>query len=211
MSDQNALPVLRLMEPRDVASVMQLMVDSRFPLSGLASQSLYRAICQDGLKADRVLIGIAEIDRTVAGFLLVIVDYAAYWKSFLMRHPLVGVRMLWRRARRRKRFVNVWITLTLETRQAVSNIIEIEPCGRTWADSNPSIAKGIFMHIAPRFRRKGLAIVLYEFLFNILRQRGVSRCDAKVDIANTAAHPLHLRVGYRLERQGNTLFATRDL
>jgi len=187
------------------------MQQSAFPISGLSSRRLYRAMCMDALRDNRILIGVAELDHRVAGFLVVIVDWRAYWRAFMRRHPLVGITILWRRYMRRRGRESLWQKMTDEQRRRVEEIVSPEPSGRSWSDSSPKIAKGVFLHIDSAYRRRGLAVELYRYLFDLLASRGVIRCDAKVDVVNARAFPLHLRMGYRLERAGDSLFATIDL
>lgn len=211
MVEQVSNPVYRLLQKRDLTDVLKLMRQSAFPISGLSSRPLYRAICMDALRDNRMLIGVAELDRRVVGFLVVIVDWRAYWRAFLFRHLLVGSAILWRRLMRQRSRESLWQKMSAEQRRQVVEVISTEASGRSWSDSGPVIAKGVFLHIDPACRRRGLAVDLYRYLFDLLASRGISRCDAKVDIVNTRAFPLHQRMGYRLERVGDSLFATTDL
>ena len=187
------------------------MEQAAFPISGLSSCSLYAALCQDALFDDRIVIGVAEDEKRIVAFLLIIVDWRAYWRTFLHRHPLLGVRIVGRRLSRRQSAPDAWNKLTRKQQEQITQAVAETPSGRSWEDSSPSIAKGVFLQVEPAFRRRGISVRLYHHMFTLLAERGVRRIDAKVDLANTGALPLHLRVGYHLERSGNTLFATRDL
>ena len=67
------------------------------------------------------------------------------------------------------------------------------------------------MQVDPKFRGRRISVGLYQFVMRLLAESGITRIDAKVDLTNRHAMPLHVSVGYRLERDGNSLLATMDL
>lgn len=67
------------------------------------------------------------------------------------------------------------------------------------------------MQVDPKFRGRRISVGLYQFVLRLLVESGIARIDAKIDLTNRRAMPLHVSVGYRLERDGNSLFATKDL
>jgi len=203
--------VYRLMQAKDVPDVLTLMTQSQFPVSGLVSRSIYSSLCLDALSDERVIIGVATEEKQVAAFLLVIVNWSTYWRSFALRHPLSGARITWRRLYRKRKSEDTWPRLSQEDKKYISSIVSPEPSGKSWSDSSATIAKGVFMQVDPKFRGRRISVGLYQFVMRLLADSGINRIDAKVDLTNRRAMPLHLSVGYRLERDGNSLFATMEL
>lgn len=203
--------VYRLMQAEDVPDVLTLMTQSRFPVSSLVSKSIYSALCLDALSDERVVIAVATEEKQVAGFLLVIIDWTSYWKSFAMHHPILGLQIGWKRMNRKRESADMWNRLPQADKNNIMRIASARPSGKSWYDSSPAIAKVAFIYVDPLFRGRKLAEELYLYLMKILAKSGVSRIDAKVDLTNRRAMPLHISVGYRLERDGNSLFATKDL
>lgn len=203
--------VYRLMQAEDMPDVLTLMLQSRFPVSGLVSKSIYSALCLDALSDEQVVIGVATEEKQVAAFLLVIVNWSSYWRSFALRHPLSGARITWRRLNRKRKSVDTWSRLSQEDKKYISSIVSSQPSGKSWSDSSATIAKGVFMQVDPKFRGRRISVGLYQHVMRLLAESGITRIDAKVDLTNRRAMPLHLSVGYRLERDNNALFATKDL
>jgi ribosomal protein S18 acetylase RimI-like enzyme len=198
----------------DTDAVVALMTQSRFPVGGTSSHAIYSALCGDALSDNRVYLAVARSsDAGIVAFLLAIVDWRAYWASFLLRHPVLGVRIVGGRIMRRfrRRSTEGLETMTEEQRRRIDAILSPDISGISWRDSGPDIAKAVFLHVDPGFRRRGTAVELYEYLFRVMAGNGVRRCDATVDMTNARAHPLHVRMGYHLEKLGNSLFATQDL
>jgi ribosomal protein S18 acetylase RimI-like enzyme len=210
-SEESGSPIFRLVNNGDIARLQELMEQAASPASGLSSPALYAAMCRDALPARRLLIGVVECDDEIAGHLVMVINWRAYWGGFLIRHPILGYQMLRNRFRRRGRGTQAWDALTPNQRRQIEEVVQATPSGRAWSDSAPTIAKGWYLGIEPAFRRRGLAIQLYRFLFSVLVQRGVTRVDACVDFPNANAIPLHQRLGYRLEKQSTNIFATIDL
>ena len=201
----------RLMTPGDESEVLALMLQSGFPISGLVTRSMYLSLCRDALANPNVQIAVATVENQIAAFLLTITDWTCYWRQFILRHPVLGLRIIRKRLKKHGKSEDVWPKLSNDDRQYVTSIISDSPSGRNWSDSSPSIAKGVFLQVDPRFRGRHLSVDLYLYLMDHLANLGVTRIDAKVDLTNRRAMPLHVSVGYRLERSGNSLFATKNL
>jgi GNAT superfamily N-acetyltransferase len=199
------------MTSEDESEVLSLMLQSGFPISGLVTRSIYSSLCKDALTCSDTQVAVAAIENRIVAFLLTITDWTRYWRRFMLRHPVPGLRIVKNRARRYGKHVDVWPQLLQSDREYVRSIISDSPSGRSWSDSSPSIAKVVFVQVDPQFRGRRLGVGLYYFLMDYLASRGVTRIDAKVDLTNRRAMPLHVSVGYRLERTGNSLFATKDL
>lgn len=203
--------VYRLMQAEDMSDVLTLMTQSQFPVSGLVSKSIYSTLCLDALSDERVVIAVATEEKQVAAFLLVIVNWSSFWRSFALRHPLSGARITWRRLNRKRKSEDTWSRLSQEDKNYISSIVSPQPSGKSWSDSSATIAKGVFMQVDPKFRGRRISVGLYQFVLRLLVESGIARIDAKIDLTNRRAMPLHVSVGYRLERDGNSLFATKDL
>jgi GNAT superfamily N-acetyltransferase len=186
------------------------MEQAAFPISGLSSRSLYRALCRDALTDDRIMIGVA-LCGSIAGFLIIIVDWWQYWAAFSRRHPLLAVMMLKRRLFKARRSHFSGKSLACEQQVPICQGARGASSGRRWSDSSACIAKGVFIHIDPTYRRRGISVQLYKYLFNLLASRGVKRIDARVEPENSSALLMHVRLGFHLEKAGNSMFATLDL
>jgi ribosomal protein S18 acetylase RimI-like enzyme len=195
----------------DKSAILALMLQSGFTISRLANRSIYAALCNDALHGSKVSIAIAVVEGQGAGFLLTITDWANYWRRFLLRHPVLGFRIVLGRLSRRRKIGDVWSSLPASEREFIKSCLSAEPSGRDWSESSPAIAKVVFVHVDTRFRRLRLGAGLYGFLADRLAAKGVTRLDAKVDLKNRQAIPFHALAGFRLERVGNSLFGTKDL
>lgn len=202
----------RFMERADVPRVIELMGQGSLSLVGVSSRRLHQALCHHALRDPRVLITVAECDDgTVTAFLLSALDWKRAQRAFAMRHPLLGCAMLMSRLRRRARSGGDQTQLTPAQQQIIRDAVAPDPSGRSWHETSPRIAKGLFIQVDPRFRRRGLSVTLYRHLFRWLAERGIPRIDACVSLTNVSALPLHQRLGYRLEMADGYLFATTDL
>ncbi len=201
----------RLIGPGDFSRVLDMMIQSRFPISGLFSKSLYRALCRDAIKARRIMIGLAEWQHVIAAIHIFILDWKRYWQGFMLRHPLLAIRMIWLRLGRRRKYQNIWEKLPAEIQQQVNREIITVSSGRSWHESSPHIAKGVFIYTDPKYRRRGIAGELYRYTYKVLVSRGIKRMDATVDLENIASLRFHREIGYRIEKCGSGLFATVDI
>ncbi|MDZ4722837.1 MAG: GNAT family N-acetyltransferase [candidate division Zixibacteria bacterium] len=208
-SDQKI--VYRLMESSDLENVLSLMNQSQFTVSGLVSKAIYRGLCHDALSNKRVVIGVAAEEKTIAAFLIVIVDVYAYWRSFAIRHPFLGFRLLCHRSQRGRLSVDKWAKLSKEDKDLITGIVAASLSKRSWTDSNSHIAKVSHIYTHNSFRGRGIGSALYDYAKAVLWEKGARRLDAKIDPTNVNSVYLHINAGFRIERDGNSLFATRDL
>lgn len=173
-------------------------------IAGVRETVLFRALCRDGLRAYPLVCVLATSGDFPAGIVLAIVDYAVYWKRFAVRHPLIGLRILSRRA----------LNLASARRKRVSGqdpaptVDNAEKCFASWSESNRHIAKILFIGVLPAFQRQGIGRELYKSLLSFLKQIGVQRVDARIAPDNLPSIRLHQELGWSVFRDSRGFFAT---
>ena len=86
---------LDLLKKEDITEVCKLMKETNtFIPGGLGSQSVSSAVCRDALHRNDVIIAVAKLDNLVVGYSVKIIHRLGYWKSFIFRYPVLGVKIL---------------------------------------------------------------------------------------------------------------------
>jgi ribosomal protein S18 acetylase RimI-like enzyme len=185
----------------DCAGVLSAL---QVTLAGLREVNLYRALCRDAIRACPLVCFLARSGDQPAGIVLAIIDYAAYWRGFLIRHPFLALRILLRKA------LNM-VSARQETVTAHdpgAELDEPEKGSASWSESNCHIAKILFIGVLPDFQRRGIGRKLYASLFSFLKQMGVYRVDARIAPNNVSSIHLHRKSGWRVLRDNRGIFAT---
>ena len=188
-----------------------MLMELRPVIARMAGEPIYRAVSRDALRRRDTLIVVAEQAGTLAGVVVAATRWKRYWRGFVLRHPLLGARVLWHRLRK-------VLGLGRRTREPqvdepgrLGDCVSATPSGRSWSESSPAIAKVAYVGVRQQCRGRGIGDAIYRHLFAILRQRGVARVDAHIDYDNIASVWFHWKTGWRIERWGSGYFATVNL
>jgi ribosomal protein S18 acetylase RimI-like enzyme len=141
---------------------------------------------------------VASRGDEVFALAIAVVDHVRFWKTFFTRHPLHALHVGWKRSGR-------------GVDDAAIGGGPHPLSSPSWADTGPAIAKVLFIGVAPEDRREGCGQRLYAELFRHLREAGVARIDARIDLDNHASIRLHEATGWSVWRDGPSAFATRRL
>lgn len=195
---------VRAIDRASVEGVAALLTDLHVSFAGLASRSMARAICAEGIGNRRALILVARDGEHIAGTAIILIDAGRFWKGFAPRHPLLAFRIgraRWRRPEER----------TPAQSPAAGPALELPPVGPDtpcWEENGPLIAKVSFIGVAEPCRNRGVGRLLYLRAFEELARLGVRRVDARIDLHNAASIRLHQATGWTLYRDRSGVFAT---
>lgn len=204
-------PVCRLLQKKDYSEVIGLMQKSEIPVAGLYSRSIYNAIFNQALKDDRIVFGVAEYESKLIGLVIAIIDWNRFWISFLFRHPLLSLHVLFRRLLRHVGIGVLKSHYNAEELKAVERYLTTSISDRAWRDSSPQIAKAIFIAVDPEYRRLKVGLELNRFRDRIFFERGVKRYDGWVEMHRIPQlHLLH-KTGFLIEKRGDKFFVSKDL
>jgi len=211
MDDATSTINCRLAVPEDKGALMALMLRVKPPIAGLTSRSIYSAIYTEAVARANPIIAIADVPPSCGGYVIVSTDWTAFWRGFLLRHPILALQILVTRIWRKLKSASTTKHSETKIPNAIETMVAREPSGKTWLQSSATIAKIVHIATSPDFRGRGVAESLYHYAFTLLRERGVARVDAMIDLENVASVKLHSKTGWRIERTENSWFATVDL
>jgi len=207
--------IIRLFEKDDLENLLILAGEIRPNIGGSRDPSLYRAICQDALSDQRVVIVVAEEESRIVGFLLAVIDRDRWRMSFALRHPRITVRMIRDRVlgRLSKRFTRVKTEIgpCQDSGGDISKFIEPRVTSKSWKDSSPQIAKFLFICVQEKGRRKRVAHGLFNSMIIELADRGIKRVDAIVLLHNIASIRMSHDQGFTMYIQDGHIFQTKDI
>ncbi|MFH1017347.1 MAG: GNAT family N-acetyltransferase [Pseudomonadota bacterium] len=193
----------------DMRSVVELLLKLRPSIAGLSSELMYQAILGDALTWKRVICLVAVRQEKPIGYVLAARDWRRFQRAFVLRHPMLGFRVLLKRLRSGLMRGKAEARDGPEPPDQSSNAA---PAGtRNWGDSSPDIAKIIHIGTDGAERSKGVGSGLYAALYTHLERIGVTRVDAKIEEGNAASVRLHQRSGWTVAQCPGGFFATIDL
>lgn len=195
------------LEANGLPVAVELLSQAGVSVAGVQSASLYRALCEDAVSNRGVTVVIAGSDHDPAGFVVAITHPSAYWRSFVLRHPVLGFKMVWRRL-----FSGAeGESFAAEFPDDAARLLEAEAATHSWTQSDSTIARILFIDVQPEFRRRGIGDALYRRLFGVLRTAGVRFVHARVGCDNLPSVRLHHRTGWKLYRDRKCVFALYQL
>jgi ribosomal protein S18 acetylase RimI-like enzyme len=196
----------------DVAAFTRLIWQHQISILGMRDQPFLRAVVVDATKDSRTSIVIAEAHGEIVGWSIAIVNPQAYWRGFLVRHPILGGRALYRRqfglADARGKSVR-----SDDSDSMHRNEVQWprSPDVR-WGTSSDTVAKHLDLTVCGHVRRMGIGRRLQQAHFSSLGNRGVERVDAVVSRTNTASIRLHIEQGWSLVKTDErTYYITKYL
>jgi hypothetical protein len=85
----------------DIARTIQVMIEARASVAGVANPAVYTALCRDACsnqKHPRITIIVAEEESEIVGYVVAILSSRDYWRYFAQWHPWLAGTIVWRRA-----------------------------------------------------------------------------------------------------------------
>ncbi|MCU1274170.1 MAG: hypothetical protein JWO48_1601 [Bryobacterales bacterium] len=195
------------LDAKGLPVAVELLSQAGISVAGVQSASLCRALCEDAVSNRGVTVVIAGSDHDPAGFVVAIIHPSAYWRSFVLRRPVLGFKMVWRRlfgGREGELFA-------AQLPDDAAGLLEAEATTHSWAQSDPTIARILFIGVQPKFRRHGIGEALYRRLFEVLPAAGVRFVHARAGCDNLPSLRLHHRTGWKLYRDRECVFALYQL
>ncbi len=201
----------RLIVPGDATKLRKIFGELRPSIAGLTSRDICLAMYRDALVARYVVVVLALQDDQPCGFVIAIINWRTYWQRFCIRHPILAVKIAWKRMVRRICGGSSSSKRVQNDEDARDRHVGSEPSDRCWKQSSPQIAKIVFIGVALHCRGQGIGRRLLEHLFRALVSRRIKRVDARISAGNTASTELFRKSGWLIEQDGLDVFATIDL
>ena len=209
------VPTFRMLKKEDMESVLQLMQELQPNIGGSRDPFMYRALCNEALVDERVVFIVGDEQSKIISFYLAIIDRNRWRSAFMLRHPLVALKMVARR------FFNQ-LTKVLKKASAeatdtqmnipdISQYVSPSSTNRSWKDSSPRIAKILFDGVAVSHQGRYIAKGMREYMYKVLGAKGVRRMDAIILSHNIRPIRVSHKLGFKIYRQDGSLFVTKDL
>jgi ribosomal protein S18 acetylase RimI-like enzyme len=188
----------RALRPADVPQLLTLLRQVRPSIAGVASEPMYRALLREALRGGDLFCVVASDRDKVLGYVLAARNWQRFKRNFLLRHPLLALRILGQRLFTQRR----------QSPQPSSlATVAVDRTGPQWEQSSPTIAKVLHIGVDPDARGGGVGKALYLFLASYLEPRGIQRIDACVEADNLASLRLHERVGWTVRKDPGHYYA----
>ncbi len=201
----------RLLTPPDEDALVQLLLRLQCTIARISRESIYRAMIRESYADRRIHILVCSSGSELAGYVIAIADWREFWMGFVLRHPLIGARILIARLRGQESRGRAQVDLPAAPRDDPTLGGWPVDDGRRWEDSSPQVAKVVHVGVDPRFRGSGIGSSLYYSLMKRLLGSDVNRLDAYIDLPNTASVRLHIATGWQVKRLADGYFASVDL
>lgn len=188
------------LEANDLKPMVDAMVRVNLSVFRVRSKAMYEAICIDSFRRPEVLIAVAKVDGSLAGFVVNVLDWAKFTSSFPRRHPFLAPAIF------SARFLNKSVPPSRDS--SIGRFLGTVPNNAKWTDSSPKIAKVVCIGVGDTYQGRGIGPGLYRYMFELLAAKGVTRYDARLEYDNIASARLHQKTGWAMVAAGPTVFAT---
>ena len=192
----------------DIAGAVDMLAALEVSAGGVQDCRVYRALCRDAIQGNQVTMLMACRDGSTAGLAVAIIHASAYWRGFLVRHPLLACRILTARWSRR---AGAGPAEASGLPTAAEALLEPQPTLHRWERSGPGTARILFIGVSQEHRGRGVAGVLYRRLADVLRERGLRQVYARIENGNLPSMRLHRSAGWKLYRAEPSVFAVLEL
>jgi len=217
MADTNSwVPIMesfvyRLLAEEDLLQLGRLMEKIKPEIAGLSATSLYSSLCRDGLSNENVVIVVAQDHLRLVGFNITVIDRKRYWRAFLLRHPVIGFRIVHHRFIEALRAKIKAGNPEAEIPEAIHAYISPGSSTWSWQDSAPWIASIFITAVDGQYRGKHISEGIGKYLLKVLAERGVRRVVSIVDPDNIPSIRLSHSLGFRIEKSESKLFISIDV
>jgi ribosomal protein S18 acetylase RimI-like enzyme len=200
----------RLLDSAGIDRGMVLLDEVKVTFGGYSSPRLNQILCQEAARARGLAMLVADCGGVPAGFVLVMIDPLVFQRAFLMRHPLVAVRMALQRFS--LRMAKPIGRATTAAPAAGGGSYDFSPrAASSWKESGAEVARIVHIGVARRFRGRKVATSLYYYLFQQMASRRVAKILARVDADNLPSIALHRQTGWELRNFGTFFEAVKYL
>ena len=204
-------PICRLLQAKDFPEIIGLMKKSNIPFGGLYSDAIYKALYRRALVDDKIVFGVAEYENKLIGMVIALIDWNRFWRSFLLRHPVLAMHIFSNRIMDKLGFKEGKKDVDPEKLKDIDQYLTTSISDRCWKDSSPQIAKAIFIAVDPDYRGLKVGYQLNRFRDTVFIERGVKRYDGWVEMYRIPQlHLLH-KTGFLIEKRGDKFFVSKDL
>ncbi|MFA5348073.1 MAG: hypothetical protein WC294_08040 [Methanoregula sp.] len=203
----------RILERKDIDNTISLMNKIKPDIAGSRDTSLYRALCEDSFKDERLVIVVGEDDSKIVAFFIAVIDPVSWKLSFALRHPIIGIG----------RGINKGID-RIKRKLRKPEKVEAKPfppelipyitaptTDKSWSDSSYLIAKLLFDAVDEQYRGRGIAKDMREFMLDKLVKLGVRRVDGLILFNNISSLRVSHAKGFEIYNRGDQLFVTQDI
>jgi GNAT superfamily N-acetyltransferase len=230
--DASPPPVIRLLREPDVHGFVDLMRTEKQSLGGSTDASVIRAVGHDAAAQRRALIVVAALGDQIVGAMVVLLGGTVpYWRSFPIRHPVAGARVLLRRARKvlrarlpRRRKAPVGPprepSVGAPEGDLPNELVDDPrlhvpppqlPGSPHLREAGPHVAFGPMVVVSAGSRKLGLAKQMHAVAFDELRRRGVRRYNNSFLLDYEPSIRLYLSLGFTIYRLPFGYLGTYDL
>ncbi len=203
------LVVCRDLNPQDRESAYILLNSCPPVVAGLTGTRVNRAILDYSLSASNCLILLAEVDSSLAGYVIVAWDWNHFKSNFALTYPLLSLKALLKKLIAKLTASPLITKPNAESSEAPTAFVGDD--SPSWQDSDSTIAKILFIGVSPAFRSLGIGSQLYNALFIRLKDQSVSRVDAHIDATNTPSLKMHIKSGWDVKQDEQGYFAWKRL
>ena len=197
-------------EDYELEDFYNLLMEMRPPIAGLTNWRIYQSISREAIKSDNVIIIIAKDDKKIVGFTITIIDWKKFWLNFFRLHPIIAIEIIMNRIVSRIK-ANKNKKMPKQNLGKVKEYFAAEQTEKSWNDSSAQIAKVVYTGVSENYRKKGIGTMIGNYRFKILTEKGIIRIDTNLDPKNIPAIKLNYNLGYKIYKEGNRLFASKDL
>jgi len=201
----------RFLAEEDLLQLVRLMEKIKPEIAGLFATSLYSALCRDALLNENVVIIIAHDNRHLVGFNVTVIDRKRYWRSFLLKHPIIGFRIVHHRFIKTLRDKIKAGNPESEIPEAIREYISPTSSTYSWGDSAPWIASIFITAVDSHYRGEHISEGIGRYLLKVLADRGVRRVVSIIDPGNIPSIRLSHSLGFRIEKSESNLFISLDI
>ncbi len=198
--------VYRLLQPRDCDGLLELFRQVPPTLANLSNEAIFKALIRDAIVGKYLNAYLAIGNNRPIGYVIVTWEWQRFKRTFVTRHPAIGLSILWRRIKKSFRKPRSAGPGGSEAAFLSSPTVDCR-----WEDNARTIAKIVFVGVDPRARGQGIGAKLYIALTSHLADRGFQRVDALISLDNTSSIKMHERAGWTVRRDLYGYFAFQKL
>ena len=187
------------MQPEDHAQAIDLMDQLQISVGGLVDRKLYSAICN----STEICCVVARREHHLAGIALVELN-----RGWIRRRPLLALRMVIAKYRLKKASASPATKPVKHDPPPAMRFPSSHAAPVRWTDSAPRV---LFIGVDPGWRGQGVGKLLYNAMFDQIRNRGNNWLLARIAADNLASIYLHKETGWVLYEDDGVVFAAKDL
>jgi GNAT superfamily N-acetyltransferase len=191
----------------------KLLLQERISVAGRVDPAIYRAFIEDALEERGPHIMVVKACGRIVGWSIGVINSRRYWISFLVRHPVAGIRILsglcLQRYRQHKETRRVWTSYE-ERESELPRWPPADP--NSWGKNGRHTARLIDTTVLPSLRGTGLGSKLQYHHLRELRRLGILRAEAYVRVEKSGWLRFNARSGFKVVgKKTHSLLIANDL